>query len=64
MRSDDYCPQQDIVGDGNRYYRCSACNRRLWPRECDYGFQLPPHKPKGYKIAKLKAIQHKMRRIK
>ena len=27
-----WCPQQDYVPDGKRYYRCSVCNRRLWPR--------------------------------
>jgi len=50
-----WCPQQDYVPDGKRYYRCSVCNRRLWPRlvpraDVEAGWRLPPHKPKGYKI--------------
>jgi hypothetical protein len=52
-----WCPQQDYVPDGKRYYRCSVCNRRLWPRmvllpDGEAGWRLPPHKPKGYKIKK------------
>jgi hypothetical protein len=53
-----WCPQQDWVADGRRYYRCSDCNRRLWPKMVYWpdgefeGWRLPPHKPKGYKIRK------------
>jgi hypothetical protein len=53
-----WCPQLDYVADGKRYYRCSICNRRLWPRTVLRqdselaGWRLPPHKPKGYKIKK------------
>ena len=53
-----WCPQQDYVADGKRYYRCSVCNRRLWPKVVyrqegePAQWRLPPHKPKGYKIKK------------
>jgi hypothetical protein len=55
-----WCPQQDYVADGKRYYRCPACNRRLWPRlafreDGEAVWRLPPHKPKGYKIKKKQA---------
>jgi hypothetical protein len=56
----EWCPQLDWVPDGRRRYRCSACNRRLFPRMIHgnngefEGWRLPPHKPKGYKIKKRK----------
>ena len=67
---EDYCPKQDWTPDGARYYRCSACNKRMLPK-AKYcvggefvGWKLPLHKPKGHKIKKLKAKQHAMRRKK
>lgn len=54
----EWCPERDWVPDGRRRYRCSACNRRLFPRLVPgdggefQGWRLPPHKPKGYKIKK------------
>jgi hypothetical protein len=74
---EDYCQYtdgrlaMDWVADGDRYYRCSVCNKRLLPKEVMshfgtefIGWRLPRHKPKGHKIAKIKARQHKMRRKK
>jgi len=51
----DWCEAQDWVED-QRIYRCSACNKRLYPREVGLGrFQLPRHKKKGWKIKRAKA---------
>lgn len=62
---------EDWVADGNRKYRCSVCNKRLLPKaiheefgEGFIGWRLPRHKPKGHKIAKIKARQHRMRKRK
>ena len=57
---DDWCPARDWVDDNQRMYRCSECNKRLFPREewgmleRFLGYRLPPHKKKGWKIRRAK----------
>ena len=51
---DEWCESQEDVED-DKITRCSVCGRRLKPREIwDYGYKLPPHKKKGYKIKRKK----------
>jgi len=63
-----WCEQRDWVPDGDRYYRCSSCNKRLWPKETFcvggefIGYRLPKHKVKGHKIKAMKAKLHEQRK--
>lgn len=64
MNDGEWCTGYDVV-EKLKYYRCSICGRRLFPKEREYdcGFlhlMLPFHKKKGYKITRLKKRQHKI----
>ena len=58
---DDWCDRADWVDDNRSMYRCSKCNKRLFPKEQIghmghfEGFKLPSHKTKGLKINRAKA---------
>jgi len=76
MKSDEWCNlgKEEIVKDDKKH-RCSACGRRLNGRgvklyyetetsktglKVVHGFQLPPHKKKGYKIKRKKGHNQKV----